>query len=79
MGWAPRRLVTVVALILIIGLVFAPLVILNIGAVVEPDIDLYSLWCWSLIAAGITCIALLFYMVAVKKDIRTVLDEEPED
>lgn len=79
MGSAPRRVITVIALILIIGLVFTPLVILNLYSAFEPDIDLSSLLCWSSIAAGITCITLLLYMVAFKKDIRTVLDEEPED
>jgi hypothetical protein len=78
MEWERRRVTTVIALALICCLLLAPLVILEISSLFEIDF-LYSLWCWSLIAALITSTALLFYMVAFKKDPRTVLLEESED
>lgn len=72
-------MVTFTAIILILVLIFTPLVILEVSSLVGSDADLYLLWCWSLIAAGIMAITFLLYMVAYRKDIRTVLTEEPED
>ena len=74
-----RRVVAITAVVLISGLIFAPLVILDVSSLGVPGVDLYPLWCWSLIAGGITAVTLLLYMVVYKKDIRTVLTEEPED